>query len=409
MGNNLKFIIDENRTLSYDQLLDYVNNAGEISNTVGDDADIFEFVEKFIVACANSEDITLTNADEHLEKNDAFNARELNSKPFVGNAKFDNLDQLLSALKKSTSKITLFTSGTTGRPKRVCHTISTLSVNVKISNSHSADIWAFCYNPSHMAGLQVLLQALFNKNICVNLFGKSRSHVYSAIDKFSITNISATPTFYRLLLPPQDIFNNVRRITFGGEKSNESLYEAMRKIFPSAKITNVYASTEVGALLASAGDTFKIPQELVDFVKIQDSELLIHKSILPQSPDMPLDGDFFRTGDIVDFCNPQKTIFKFVSRKSDFVNVGGYKINPNEVEESIKSIQGVADAIVFGKKNSILGNILCADIKPLPNANISESDIRVCLSNKLQQFKIPRIIKFVETLPLTKTGKIKRS
>jgi len=90
------------------------------------------------------------------------------------------------------------------------------------------------------------------------------------------------------------------------------------------------------------------------------------------------------------------------------INVGGYKINPQEVEETILAISGVIQCIVYGKPNSVLGNVLCAEIKKVTSSELSETEVRKLLSNKLQYFKIPRIIKFVSEFTLTRTGKIKR-
>ena len=87
--------------------------------------------------------------------------------------------------------------------------------------------------------------------------------------------------------------------------------------------------------------------------------------------------------------------------------MGGYKVNPQEVRDIILTIDGIQDAVVYAKANSVLGNILCADIKIFNKENnLSEIQIRNILSTKLQEFKIPRRIKFVDELLLTRTGKI---
>ena len=118
--------------------------------------------------------------------------------------------------------------------------------------------------------------------------------------------------------------------------------------------------------------------------------------------------DYYCTGDIVEWVDSEKGIFRFKSRKNELINVGGYKVNPSEVEESILQIPDVLQAVVFGKKNSVLGNILCAELKLIPGSQLTEISIRSYLSNVLQDFKIPRRIRFVESFSLTRTGKIKR-
>ena len=92
------------------------------------------------------------------------------------------------------------------------------------------------------------------------------------------------------------------------------------------------------------------------------------------------------------------------------INVGGYKVNPMEVEKVIKHIEGVADAKVYGRKNSVLGYVIASDI--IKEAELDKKELKKLITNKckelLQDFKIPRIIKFVESFEMTRTGKIKR-
>ena len=83
-------------------------------------------------------------------------------------------------------------------------------------------------------------------------------------------------------------------------------------------------------------------------------------------------------------------------------------MNPGEVEVTITDIEGVKQALVYGKANSILGNVLCADVVLEPGAELKEIDIKKILGTQLQDFKIPRRIKFVDDILLTRTGKMKR-
>ena len=115
-----------------------------------------------------------------------------------------------------------------------------------------------------------------------------RAEVYSKIERYQVTHISATPTFYRLLLPFEQSYPSVQRVTLGGEKSDNHLYENIHKIFPEAKINNVYASTEAGSLLVAKGDSFQIPISIRNKFMVVDNELLIHKSLLGKSDSLVL-------------------------------------------------------------------------------------------------------------------------
>ena len=74
----------------------------------------------------------------------------------------------------------------------------------------------------------------------------------------------------------------------------------------------------------------------------------------------------------------------------------------------ILKIDGVLQAVVYGKSNSILGNVLCADIILVAGKELTEIDIRKILSTQIQDYKVPRRIRFVKEISLTRTGKLKR-
>ncbi|TWH99141.1 AMP-binding enzyme [Flavobacterium tiangeerense] len=302
-------------------------------------------------------------------------------------------------------KITLFTSGTTGMPKKVCHNYKSITRFVKLDEINKDNIWGFAYNPTHMAGIQVFFQALLNGNGIVRLFGLMPISIFKDIDENRITHISATPTFYRMMLPSEDKFPSIIRITSGGEKFNEKTISQLSEIFPNARITNVYASTEAGTLFASENDVFSIKPELMHLIQVVNEELLIHNSLMGSS-DL-ITQDWYNTGDVLEIITENPLKFRFVTRKSDIINVGGYKVNPLEVEEAILSVHGIKDVRVYSKSNSVLGNIICCDVVR-DNNQISESSIRTLLQLKIQEYKIPRMIRFVNELSTTRTGKIKR-
>jgi hypothetical protein len=90
-----------------------------------------------------------------------------------------------------------------------------------------------------MAGVQVFLQALFNRNLLVNLFGLPSEDALRLLGEHGVTHLSATPSFYRLLLPANTILPEVRAVTLGGERTDASLLERLRPLFPNARFRNV--------------------------------------------------------------------------------------------------------------------------------------------------------------------------
>ena len=302
----------------------------------------------------------------------------------------------LQFLRLKNWKITLFTSGSEGRPKKVEHSFSSIFKDVRISEKHKKDIWGFAYNPTHMAGLQVFMQAFLNQNFIVDLFEVSATEAFKRIDKECISHISATPTFFRMLCGSDKSFKSVVRLTSGGERFDIRTMQKLQKNFVNAKVLNVYASTEYASMLVSNGEFF----ELSENMRINNNELFVFAKLNSEQP------QWHSTGDIIEFVDEQKKLFRFCSRKSDMINVGGYKVNPSEVEDVIRCIDGVRDVSVYALANSVLGNIVASDI--LIDTDLSEADIRKALQGILQNFKIPRVIKFVESIEKTRTGKIKK-
>ena len=401
------FLFDNKTQYAYEDLLGSLNE-GTTYYPYYKTSNLFSYFVNLIRALAANKPLVLLDSDINASEIDGLDESKVNIAENVDPATFQTMDEVVSAVQNSKSEITIFTSGTTGQPKKVVHSISTLTRSVRLGDRYRGQIWAYAYNPTHMAGLQVFFQAFENQNTLVNVFNKSREYVYQQIREKKITHISATPTFYRLLLPFEQTYESVIRVTLGGEKSDQHLYDSIMKIFPNAKINNVYASTEAGSLFAAKGDSFQIPEAIKDKFKVIDDELLIHKSLLGSSDSFKFTDDYYHSGDLIEWVDEAQGLFRFKSRKNELINVGGYKVNPGEVEVAIQNIDGVRQAMVYGKANSILGNVLCADVVLEPGFELTELEIKKVLGFQLQDFKVPRRIKFVEELSLTRTGKTKR-
>lgn len=401
------FLSDKEKDYSYDDLLRSLNE-GTVYYPYYKTFDVYSYFVNLIKAIASGQSLVLLDSDINPYEIDGLDESKVNVAESIGPVSFQSMDEVVAAVQNSKSEITIFTSGTTGQPKKVLHSIATLTRSVRIGDRYKGQIWAYAYNPTHMAGLQVFFQAFENQNTMVNVFNQSREYVYQQIWEKGITHISATPTFYRLLLPFELAYESVIRVTLGGEKSDQHLYDSIMKIFPNAKINNVYASTEAGSLFAAKDDCFQIPKAIKDKFKVVDGELLIHKSLLGSSDSLKFTDDYYHSGDLIEWVDESQGLFRFKSRKNELVNVGGYKVNPGEVEVAIQDIEGVRQAMVYGKANSILGNVLCADVVLESGFELTELDIKKVLSSQLQDFKVPRRIKFVEEISLTRTGKMKR-
>lgn len=291
-------------------------------------------------------------------------------------------------------QVSFSTSGTTGEPKKICHSYKFLTKNIKIDPKYKSSIWGLTYPANKIAGSQVVLQALLNEAYIVNLFNKPLSEVPKIINDYNVTHISATPTFYRLLFHNKFIFKKVIQVTLGGEVANRKIIEQVKTYFPNAKICNIYASTEYGTLFTSDSDCFELSKQASQLVKINDNEIVVRHN-----------NKWMRTGDLVEWINDSK--FRIIGRNSNLINVGGYIVNPLKVESIINDLNYVQQSYVYKIKNSVLGTVIAADI--VLNKNKEINLIKKDLKTKLENYELPLKINIVESLNLTETSKLSRS
>lgn len=311
-----------------------------------------------------------------------------------------SIEDLIERVINSTSSISLFTSGTTGVPKKIKHTIQRFVEMCRVKKNDTS-VWALLYNPSHMAGLQVFFQALLNKNKLVFLFETNKTTLLKACKKEKITHLSATPTYYRLLAPYDFQLPTIIRCTLGGEKSDNKLLENLKKIFVNAKINNIYASTEAGAVFISKGDFFEVIPKLKHKVKFVKNEIVLHHTLIGEFDQE----EWFYTGDLIEFIDEKK--FIFTSRKSDFVNIGGNRVNLLEVEQVIRELEQVINTSIFTQDNSVLGKILVANV--VLNTSLTKKEFKDLIKPKLPHYKVPTKINFVDELKVAKSGKLTRT
>ncbi|XID90675.1 fatty acid--CoA ligase family protein [Paenibacillaceae bacterium WGS1546] len=321
-----------------------------------------------------------------------------------------NAHELLQRVKVPAPQwgVSIFTSGTTGQPKVVKHRLATLARAAKVAADCRSHVWALAYHPTRFAGFQVFFQALLNGNPIVSLCDLAARFIPNALERHRVTHLSATPTFYRTLLPyVAEPLPAIRSAACGGERCDEALFEQLKQAFPSASVRNIYASTEAGSLFSASGDLFSVPERWKSFVSVSDQqELLIHRSLLAGGGEfIPSEDEWYATGDLVERRGENQ--FVLVSRKTEMINVGGYKVNPHEIEAEIRKLPGVRDCLVKPRANRLTGNLLTASV--VKDGSRSEEQIADDIARlQLQSWKIPRIVEFAEQLPTTTTGKMVR-
>ncbi len=383
-----------------------------VTFTRNDSAGVKQVIVALLAAVVLGFELTLRDESFSLTFNENAVDGQEESQALHGRA-FASVNEMIAAARQAKGfRLTLYTSGSTGLPKRVRHTLAGLTRMLKVGERHAGAIWGLAYNPAHIAGVQVVLQAFFNRNALVQLFGRDRHAVVSWLQALGVTHLSATPSFYRLLLPTDRVLPAVKSVTLGGERCDTELVVKLRRMFPAARILNLYALTEAGTVLVADDDAFLIPEALQGMVRLAQGQLELHPALLGEFRERVSDAagpevGWYRTGDIVEVISDQPLRFRIVGRERDWVNVGGHKVNPGEVEAVMQACAGVREARVYGRANSVLGQVLCAEV--VADENFAEPAARAWLAQNLQPYKIPLMIKKVTELPKTRSGKVSRA
>jgi acyl-CoA synthetase (AMP-forming)/AMP-acid ligase II len=311
-------------------------------------------------------------------------------------------------------EIILTTSGSTGTPKGVLHSWQSLLSGVSISERGEKAKWLLTYDFISFAGMQVILHALLNGAQLV----EPGNDLMQTLKTASTTHISATPSFWRKLLvqvtKSKDI-PQLKHITLGGEAVSQELLNRIAKIFPGISITQIYASTEMGACFYVKDKKAGLSNQVLESkpgpvqAKIVDGELYLKsqramRGYLNQSKAIDSEG-WYATGDMVELKGDR---IYFAGRRQEIINVGGFKVYPQEVEEVIYSVPGVLHARVSAQASGVLGQLVRADIEIAPNADkkeVQDKILETC-QKKLARPKVPRILEI--TSNLVQGSKIKR-
>jgi acyl-coenzyme A synthetase/AMP-(fatty) acid ligase len=318
-----------------------------------------------------------------------------------------------------TTEWVLTTSGTTGRPKLVSHTLETLSRTTKTSPASTA-CWGLLYDIVRFAGLQVFLQALLGGgSLILPNPSKPLADQLSLLARRGCDSLSATPTMWRrIVMTRESEALRLKRITLGGEIADERILAVLSRVYPSAAIRHIYASTDAGVGFSVTdgrpgfpASFLKAPPPGID-VQVRDGRLFLRPHIrgqryLSQDSLEGADG-FIDTGDVVEYSGDR---FLFVGRANGTINVGGNKVFPEEVEAVLLVHGRVALARVYAMKSPITGALVAADVVPKPgtdNPQQLKMDILAHCREQLPMFKVPATINLVSHLTLSCAGKIIR-
>ena len=323
----------------------------------------------------------------------------------------------LKAIQNDRSNETVWklaTSGTTGIPKIFSHTIEGLSKTTKKSKPHKDNlIWGLVYSIERYAGLQVFLQALYGSSKLVIASNLSIGQTTVLFDKSKVNCLSATPSLWRKLLMDNTFKTlEMSQVTLGGEIADQTLLNMLAKSFPKARISHIYASTELGVGFSVTDKMSGFPLSYLKAgyrgidIRVINDRLYLKSSNLPKDRDSNQDG-FYDTGDLVSIRNDRVI---FLGRANGTINVGGNKVSPEKIENLISSIPRVNEVVAKGRRSSVLGSIIECEIVADNDRDLADlrKDIQKTCKMALAPFEVPAIIKFTKSLPISRSGKLQR-
>jgi acyl-CoA synthetase (AMP-forming)/AMP-acid ligase II len=281
--------------------------------------------------------------------------------------------------------------------------------------------WAQLYDMARFAGIQVFLNSLLSGSTLIFTSPAELSERVRKLVEKECNAISATPTLWRkMLMTPAASQLRLRQVTLGGEIADQHILNALRVQYRSARISHIYASTEAGAAFTVNDGRAGFPKAFLSSpppgiqLRIdQHGYLLIRpdrceQSYFSDSGKIADANGFINTGDLVEERNDR---IHFLGRANGAINVGGNKVQPEEVEAVLHSLPAVRLAKVYAKASSITGSLVAADIQVDPAAtdlgNIKKQITAHCIAS-LAGFKVPAIIRFVDEIQTKDSGKIAR-
>jgi acyl-CoA synthetase (AMP-forming)/AMP-acid ligase II len=324
----------------------------------------------------------------------------------------------------------LLTSGTTGLPKMVVHTLSSLAGAIKPNGATSTarPVWSTFYDIRRYGGLQMFLRAaLGGGSLVLSSAREATADFLARAGGHGVTHISGTPSHWRRVLMSR-IANRIepRYVRLSGEIADQAILDDLHAFYPDARVGHAFASTEAGVAFEVNDGLAGFPARLIGDecsdveMRIEDNSLRIRSSrtatrYLGDGAVFMRDEDgFVDTGDLLE---RQDDRYYFLGRRGGVINVGGLKVYPEEVEAVINRHPAVQMSLVKAQRNPFTGAIVVAEVvvrqdwtsgaagEPVPAL---ENDIIAICRRTLPSHKVPAVIRSVSSLSVGATGKLAR-
>ncbi len=330
----------------------------------------------------------------------------------------------------------IFTSGTSGRPKGATLTFANHFYSATASAFRlgvlPGDRWLACMPLYHVGGQAIVLRScLYGTAIVLHLRFEAAA-VAESLRTDAITLISVVPTMlHRLLEHHLDSLQSpqLRCILVGGAALLPQL--ARRCIELGLPLATTYGLTEAASQVATAapdeaarkpGSVSRplmfaavrvvdavgnpLPAGEIGEIAVSGPTVMAGYYRQPEATAQTRRGGELFTGDL-GYLDADGDLW-VVQRRSDLIVSGGENVYPAEVEAVLREHPAVADAAVVGLPDAEWGQRVVAAVVPAAGAQLSPPALIEFCRARLAGYKIPREVRWVEVLPQTASGKIKR-
>ncbi len=336
--------------------------------------------------------------------------------------------------------LVLHTSGTTSRPKMVPLThrnLCTSAQNIRVAlNLEPSDRCLNVMPLFHIHGLiGALLSSLSAGASVVCSPGFYAPQFFTWVDEFKPTWYSAVPTMHQGILARVEANREVierspiRLIRSSSAPLPPQIMAALEEAF-KAPVIESYGMTEASHQMASnplppqvrkpgsvgiaAGPELGIMDEVGNLLPLETvGEVVIRGANVTQGYENNPDANekaftkgWFRTGDLGYLDADQYLVLK--GRIKEIINRGGEKFSPREVDEVLLDHPVIDQVVTFAAPHTLLGEDVAVAVVLQDNASVTEQDIKVFAAERLAEFKVPRVVLFVDEIPKGPTGKRQR-
>ncbi|MGM0498617.1 MAG: long-chain-fatty-acid--CoA ligase [Bacillota bacterium] len=343
--------------------------------------------------------------------------------------KLENIDQEFTAA-------CLYTSGTTGQPKGAMLTHHNLIFDTQKSIEHlkvdDSDRY-ICVLPMFHAFAETvcMLMPLFLGAEIIIIDKFLPETVLKTIQEKNVTFFAGVPTMYSALLNVKNKdeydLSHLNLCISGGAAMPQQTMEDFEKTF-NVKILEGNGPTETSPVAyvnpvdgerKSGSVGLPIPETEVKIVDEDDNELPVGEIgeitvkgdhvmkgyyKMPDATEKALRGGWLHTGDLGKM--DEDGYVYIVDRKKDMINVGGMNVYPREIEEQLYKHPKIREAAVVATKDELRGEIPKAIIVLRDGESATEREIQKYCMQYFANYKVPKLVDFLDELPKNATGKI---